>query len=174
LLPSSSFLNWKLLAGIVVLSMAAVGIVIWTSTPTRVPGRIDPKLGFTLKDLDGRDVRLSDLKGKPLLINFWETFCVPCQYETPELVALHDKYKDRGLTIVGISMHDEVPDIRAFVEKYKMTYTVLVGGERDDIASAFAIMGYPTTFFVRADGTISDVQLGYATGEMEKKIQALF
>jgi len=171
-LSSSSFVNWKLLAGVVILAMAAVAGVVWTSRPA--PERIDPKLDFTLKDLDGRDVRLSDLKGKPLVINFWETFCVPCQYETPELVALHDRYKDRSLTIVGISMHDEVPDIRAFVQKYKMTYLVLVGGERDEIAKAFAIKGYPTTFFLRPDGTISDVQLGYGAGEIEKRILALF
>jgi thiol-disulfide isomerase/thioredoxin len=169
---TSPVVNWTLLFGVVILAMGAVAAVVWTSKPAAE--RIEPQLEFTLKDLDGRDVRLNDFTGKPLVINFWETFCVPCQYETPELVALHDKYKDRGLTIVGISMHDEVGDIRAFVEKYKMTYAVLVGGEREDIADAFAIKGYPTTFFVRADGTISDVQLGYGAGELETKIRKLF
>ena len=168
--PSS--LNWRLLAAIVALSMAGLALVMWSTQPARP--LVDAKLDFTLKDLDGRDVRLSDLKGRPLVINFWETFCVPCQYETPELVSLHEKYKDRGVTFVGISMHDEVPAIRAFVEKYHVAHTILVGGERDDIANAFGLVGYPTTVFVRADGTVANVQLGYVPGEAEKRILALF
>jgi len=168
----SSGLNWRLLTAIVLLSMAAVALVMWSGQPAEP--RVDAKLDFTLKDLDGRDVRIADLNGGPLVINFWETFCVPCQYETPELVSLHAKYASRGVTFVGISMHDEVPAIRAFVEKYHVAHTILVGGERDDIANTWGLVGYPTTFFVRADGTIADVQLGYVAGEAEKKIQALF
>lgn len=171
-MSSPSSLNWRLLVGIVVLAMAGLGLVMWNGRP--VARHPTAAVDITVKDLDGRDVHLADLKGRPVLINFWETFCVPCQYETPELVALHDKYKARGLTIVGISMHDEVPAIRAFVQKYHIPYTVLVGGDRDDLTAAFGVRGYPTTVFVRADGTIADVQLGYLPGAAEKKLQSLF
>jgi hypothetical protein len=72
-------------------------------------------------------------------------------------------------------MHDEIDDVRTFVEKYKMRYTVLIGGERDDIANAFALLGYPTSFFIRRDGTIAEVQLGIVKRDaLERKIENLF
>src|SRR5437763_14901846 len=80
------------------------------------------KLNFTLKDMNGRDVRLDSFKGKPLLINFWSTTCGPCRLETPELVDLAAKYRDRGLTILGISIDDTPEDIRAFAKEFNVSY----------------------------------------------------
>src|ERR1051325_1730376 len=84
---------------------AALGVLVLAlgagchARPTEVA-----KLSFTLKDMNGRELRLSDFKGKPLLINFWATDCGPCRLETPELVDLAAKYKDKGLVVIGISI----------------------------------------------------------------------
>jgi peroxiredoxin len=149
--------------------IAALGLVAWGSHPAPEPPQA--RLDFTLKSLDGRDVALSSFKGRPLVSNFWEPFCVPCQHETPELVDLYTAHQHEGLVVVVISMHEEQDDVRAFVAAHKMTYPILLGGERDEIANAYAILGFPTTWFIRPDGTTSDVSLGtLSRAEMERNV----
>jgi peroxiredoxin len=131
---------------------------------------------FTLKDMNGHDVKLSDYKGKALLVNFWSTTCGPCQLETPELVDLAAKYKDRGFAVVGISIDDTPNDIRAFANQYKVTYPLLVGTDRDEITEAFGLKdAIPMSVFITAKGTVLGRVEGLATQPwMERQIQALF
>jgi thiol-disulfide isomerase/thioredoxin len=113
-------------------------------------------LEFVLKDMNGADVRLADFKGKPLIINFWATWCAPCIIEQPELTALADEYKDRGLAMVGISYNDAPAEIQEYAKEFKIPYPLLVGRDREDVFSAFGLRdGLPTTIFIRADGTIA-------------------
>jgi cytochrome c biogenesis protein CcmG/thiol:disulfide interchange protein DsbE len=113
-------------------------------------------LEFTLKDMNGVDVRLADFKGKPLIVNFWATWCPPCILEQPELTELAAEYKDRGLTMVGISYNDEPAQIQEYAKEFKVPYPMLVGRDRDDVFDAFGLTaGLPTTVFIRADGTIA-------------------
>jgi peroxiredoxin len=134
------------------------------------------KLDYTLKDPSGRDVKLADFKGKPLVINFWATWCGPCKLEIPELIDLAAKYKSQGLTVVGISIDDAPEDLVKFVAENHMTYPVLVGSGHDDMLDNFeATFAVPITWFVRADGTIAGKHSGIATtDEFEKQIKALF
>lgn len=150
-----------------------VAIVVKASL--KAPG-VSATLEFTLKDMNGKDVRLADYKGKPLLINFWSTTCGPCVLETPELIDLAAKYKDRGLQIIGVSVEDTAEQIRAFAKEYKVSYPLLVGVDRDDFMEAFHLPeGIPYTVFIKADGTIHATQLGLNTqAYFEKQIQALF
>jgi len=133
-------------------------------------------LDFTLKDMNGRDVRLSDFKGKPLLINFWATDCGPCRLETPELVDLSAKYKDRGLTIIGISITDTPQDMRTFASEFKIPYPLLVGAGRDDVADALGLgQGIPMSVFVTPAGTVHGRLEGLAMPAfLDKQIKALF
>jgi peroxiredoxin len=133
-------------------------------------------LDFTLKDMNGRDVRLSDFKGKPLLINFWATDCGPCRLETPELVDLSAKYKDRGLTIIGISINDTPQDMQTFAAEFKIPYPLLVGAGRDDVADALGLgQGIPMSVFVTAAGTVHGRLEGLAMPAfLDKQIKALF
>lgn len=113
-------------------------------------------LDFVLKDMNGTDVRLADLKGKPLIVNFWATWCGPCILETPELVELAAEYKSRGLAIVGISYDDTPAEIKKFAAEYKVSYPLLVGRDREDVFNAFGLAdGLPMTVFIRADGTVA-------------------
>ena len=134
------------------------------------------QLGFTLKDMNGHDVRLADFKGKPLIVNFWATWCEPCQLETPQLEELSRKYKDQGLTILGIETDSDAADVRKFAAEYKVTYTLLLGQDRSDVETAFSWTGMlPTSVFVRADGTIAGRLQGLQTEtEWEKRIRQLF
>ncbi len=143
-------------------------------------GACDPNakpanLNFTLKDLDGRDVKLSSYKGKVILLNFWATWCGPCKIEIPWFNEFHQKYKDRGLVVVGISADDTVEQLKPFVADHKMTYPVLVGLGRDDVQEALGpVWGLPTTIIISRDGKACHKHIGIAKkADFEKGILGL-
>jgi cytochrome c biogenesis protein CcmG, thiol:disulfide interchange protein DsbE len=125
-----------------------------------------PAPDFALPGIDGRDVRLSDFRGKVVLVNFWGTWCEPCKDETPALQAAYRKLSDQGLVIIGIDLANQertgaegVDDVRAFTSRYGVTYPIAldVAGET---ARAFQIYPIPTSFFVDPSGTIRYVRAG--------------
>src|SRR5262245_44117008 len=133
--------------------LAAVVVCAEYVRPDKPSG--NASLDFTLKDMNGRDVRLADFKGKPLIVNFWATWCGPCLLETPTLVELSARYKDRGVNIIGISYDDKPEEIREFAAAQKIPYPLLVGRDREDVFSAFGLgAGLPMTVFINPDGTI--------------------
>jgi peroxiredoxin len=122
---------------------------------------------FELPTLDGNSkVRLSDLRGSPVVINFWATWCGPCKQEMPLLVEQYNWNKGKGLRVLAIDtlLNDNRDDMRAFVAKYNMTFDVLVD-ETDAIAGGWEVMGLPTTFFVNPDGTVAKVHVGQMTAD---------
>ena len=133
-------------------------------------------LSLSFEDVDGRAVSLSRFEGKPLVINLWGTWCGPCRIEMPQLNELSAKYRDRGLTVVGISVDDPPDDIRAFVKEFGVTYPILAGLNHPEALEALGYYGgVPMSIFVRADGTVSHRLLGIATtAAWERRIEALF
>ena len=129
---------------------------------------------FTFKDLDGKDVPLSTYKGKVVLLNFWATWCGPCKAEIPDFVELQKKYGDK-LAIVGFSVDDPADKARAFAEKYKINYPVLLGEGREDLQEAYGpIWGIPASFLISKDGYVCRKHLGIAPKAVfEKEIVAL-
>jgi cytochrome c biogenesis protein CcmG/thiol:disulfide interchange protein DsbE len=133
-------------------------------------------LAFTLKDMHGKDVRLSDFKGKVILLNFWATWCGPCKYEIPAFVELQAKYRDQGFVVLGVSTDDPPDKLRVFAQQYKMNYPVLQGRDRSDfVDDAWGPMwGIPVSFFINRNGTICRKHTGLASKEqLEKEIKAL-
>jgi peroxiredoxin len=123
-------------------------------------------LNFTLKDIAGRDVRLADYKGKVLLLDFWATWCGPCRVEIPGFVEMYDKYKSRGLEVVGIVVLDEFSNAPRFAREFKMNYTILNGDGRDDIEDAYGpLFALPTTFIIDREGRICHKHIGLTPRE---------
>lgn len=123
-------------------------------------------LGFIVKDMNGNDVKLSDYRGRPLIVNFWFVDCAPCRKEVPAFVELVKKYGDKGFTILGLSVEDTPEAMKAFAEEYKVNYPMFVAKGRDDILEAYrATFAYPVSWFVRADGTVFLKHLGTGTPE---------
>ena len=118
---------------------------------------------FTLKDVDGNDVSLSAYKGKVVLLNFWATWCGPCKAEIPGFVKLQEKYRDKGLVIVGYSVDDTADKAKAYAAQYKMNYPILLGEGREDVQDAYGpIWGIPASFIISRDGKVCRKHLGIA------------
>ena len=123
-------------------------------------------LGFIVKDMHGVDVKLSDYRGRPLIVNFWFVDCPPCRKEVPAFVDLVKKYGDKGFTILGLSVEDTPEAMKAFAEEYRVNYPLFVAKGRTDILEAYrATFAYPVSWFVRADGTVFLKHLGTGTPE---------
>ena len=143
-------------------------------------GLCDPKpkavkLDFTLKDADGKPVKLADFKGKVILLDFWATWCVPCRAEIPALVALQAKYGKQGLQVVGVSIDDPVEKMKPFVAKYKMNYPALTALNNDAVLDAYGPMVVvPWTVIVKRDSNACVKHIGPVTKEaFEREIKAL-
>jgi thiol-disulfide isomerase/thioredoxin len=134
-------------------------------------------LDFTLKDMNGVDVKLASFKGKPIIVNFWATWCGPCRAEIPSLVELQTQYGEEGkdVVILGISVDDPVEKLKPYAAQMKMNYPVLVGNGRDDVQDAFGpLWGIPVTVFIDRDGKIAKKHSGIASKEQfEQEIKAL-
>src|SRR4030042_3681066 len=128
---------------------------------------------FTLKDLSGNSVSLQQYRGKVVLLDFWATWCQPCRYSIPELVDIQDKYRDKGLVVIGISVDDprKVTNkyIAAFKEKYKVNYTILRADEKIS-ATYFGKRNFPipTIFLINREGMIVNKHTGFIPGAVEK------
>ncbi len=115
---------------------------------------------FRLTDLDGRPIRLADLRGRGVWVNFWASWCPPCQAETPVLRDVYDAYRDRGLVLVGISVQESsAADVRAYAEKYGLGYTV-AADLSGDIFRRYRVYALPTQFFIDPDGVIRSIVQG--------------
>lgn len=125
-----------------------------------------------LTDLDGNPIRLADLRGKPVWINFWASWCPPCQEETPVLRDAYEAYRDDGLEIVAISVQETTADdVRAYVERYGLDYTVGFDAT-SAIFHTYKAFGLPTQLFLDRDGVIRNVVLGPVTRAQADQILA--
>lgn len=131
---------------------------------------------FTLTDMDGKTVQLASYKGRPLIVNFWATWCPPCKKEIPWFIEFKNKYAGQGLEILGVSIDDPAPELKAFAADYKMNYPVLMGLNQDKMLEAYdAVESVPVTWFIRRDGIVQGRNIGINTREFfENQIKALF
>jgi len=116
---------------------------------------------FTLKDLKGNDISLSDYKGKVVFLNFWATWCEPCRKEIPGFIEVYNEYKDRGMVIIGVSLDKTGLDsVLRFAEKYNISYPVAMG--TDKIVNDYQLGRYiPETAIIDKNGKIRDKHIGY-------------
>jgi len=116
---------------------------------------------FVLTDLEGHSLKLSDLRGKAVVLNFWATWCPPCKQEIPWFVELQKRYGSAGLQVVGVSMDDagDRKDVVKFAAEQSINYPVLLG--KDSVASQYGGIDYlPTTFYIDRNGVVLDRVFG--------------
>ena len=144
-----------------------------TATADDSKGKIAPD--FALRALDGRTVKLSDFRGKAVLLNFWATWCAPCRIEMPWLVEFYKQYQSQGLEIVGVSMDDTGQEmaIAEFIKERNVNYPILVGNNA--VADLYGGLRFlPQTLFIDREGNIVKTMYGIKSkDEFEQSIKEL-
>lgn len=118
-----------------------------------------PAPDFALADLRGNTVRLSDLRGKVVFINFWASWCGPCQQEMPEIEKVYQKYVDKGVVFLGVDIQESSSVVRQFVQRGGYNWTFLLDAT-GLVTSRYGVTAIPTSFFVDRNGVIREVYLG--------------
>ncbi len=121
-----------------------------------------PAPNITGTALDGSTVDLASLRGKPVVINFWASWCGPCQQEMPLLAQKAQEHADSGLQIVGVLSDDTADNGRAFETKYGATWPSVIDGN-GAIKQAYQVIGRPQSYFVDRNGVLQSIQIGYLT-----------
>jgi peroxiredoxin len=130
-----------------------------------------PAPDFILRDVDGKTVRLSDYRGKVVLLNFWATWCGPCKVEIPWFMEFEPRYKDRGFAVLGVAMDDEGwAVVKPYLQENRVNYRVVVGN--DEVSAKYGgIDSLPTTMIIDRQGNIVSTHIGLVSkGDYEDDI----
>lgn len=141
---------------------------IFVDDPTALRNEEAPSLGFlapdfTLTDVNGQSVSLSGLRGKPVLLNFWATWCPPCRKELPQLQVFHERYGEK-ITLVGINWGENAKAVKDFLERFGVRYLNLLD-ERGMAFTLYRLTGIPETFFIDPEGYLRGAWIGPITAE---------
>jgi peroxiredoxin len=149
-------------------ALSLPGVTAPTTTPAPAPVVGAPAPNFTLADLDGNSVTLADLKGQVVLINFWATWCGPCEAEMPAIEQRYETFRSRGLTVLGVNVGETREQIAPFVERLGLTFTILMDPDYE-VETLYRVRGYPTTYLIDRDGLIVRQHVGYlADGQLDQ------
>ena len=167
---------------ITIVGIAAVAVVVGIYLLNRHHG-VSPSLrvtsaehpfapDFSLPDMTGQQLKLSDYRGKVVLLDFWATWCEPCREEVPHFVGLQNKLGDRGLQIIGVSMDDGPEPVRDFYRQFKISYPVVMGNAK--IGELYGgVLGLPIAFVIGRDGRIYSKHIGATDiSPLESEIEA--
>lgn len=127
----------------------------------------DPAPDFTLKSLGGQNLKLSEMTGNVVLINFWASWCGPCREEMPLLNALHNKYKPLGFTVLGVNVEEQAENARGFLNDFPVDFPVLLDN-KNRVSKLYNVIAMPTTVVVDRDGNMRFLHKGYKSGDEEK------
>jgi len=134
----------------------------------------DPAPNFKLSTMDGKSIELKSLAGKAVVVNFWATWCGPCRHEIPGMMKIYEKYKAKGLEIIGISVdRGGWKDLKPFLTKSPISYPIVLGG--DEVVKAYGgIEAIPTSFFIDRKGNIVSKTVGSLEEEdFEKAVKSI-
>ena len=167
--------NMIVILAVALLFGVAMGMIIISNNPGTLPQAIVPASGsarvrvgnpapdFTLNTLTGTPVKLSELQGKRVLVNFWASWCGPCKEELPALNEAYAELNKKGdVAFVGIGYQDKTELLKAFAADYKLTYT-LVEDPSGKTGDLYNVLGMPTTFFIDSAGVLQHVETGTLT-----------
>ncbi|BFH61747.1 thiol-disulfide oxidoreductase ResA [Paenibacillus azoreducens] len=156
---------------IVFLGGYAIVSQVWGSGGKPTEGSKAP--AFDLLGLDGKAHQLDEYKGKAIVLNFWGTWCGPCVKEMPALQAQWEKWKDKGVVVIGINAGEDKLAVENFVNNMQVDFPVLLDPNKESIV-AYGISPLPTTFFVSKNGKINKIHLGQLDlATLDKQIEEL-
>lgn len=137
-------------------------------------GQRKPAPDFRLRDADGKILRLSDYRGKVVVLNFWATWCPPCRVEIPWLMEFERQYKDQGFAVIGVSMDEDGWDVvKPYIERAGVNYRIVLG---DDVVSQLygGVDSLPSTFLIDREGRVANVHIGLTSrAELREDVEKL-
>lgn len=154
----------------IMIALAALGLFLWlaiTFLPQITAGSDKPdssRLDFSVKDLSGETVKLSSLRGKTVLVNFWATWCSPCKEEMPLLQSYYDSHKQDGFVLVGVNVSDDAEDAQTFIEEYGYTFPVW-SDPPGNVLIDLGMNGLPASLVISPEGTVVKRWIGPLTQE---------
>ena len=151
--------RWRGRAAFVVPGLVLVGLLVWGFLAPGQPDR-EPAPEFELELLGGGTVSSEDLAGRPVVLNFWASWCIPCREEMPAFERMWKRYEGEGLTIIGVNVQDSVEGAREFVNEVGVTYPIALRG--DALGRDLGVRGLPQTFFIGKDFRFEKVSAGEA------------
>ncbi len=114
---------------------------------------------FLLERLEGGDLRLSDFRGHPVVVNFWATWCSPCRREIPQFVDAYDRFRDEGLVIIGVNLQESKSIVQEFAGDFGMEFPIAID-RNGAVADRYRLLGLPMTFFIDRQGVVRSVFAG--------------
>jgi len=126
-----------------------------------------PAPDFTLKSLTGKNMKLSELAGNVVLINFWASWCGPCREEMPLLNELHNRYEPLGFTVLGVNVEEDVNAAKGFLKNFPADFPVLLDNT-NRVSRQYKVVAMPTTVVVDRDGNMRFLHQGYKSGDEAK------
>jgi len=127
-------------------------------------GQFAPDFSLPLVDDDDKLLRLSDLRGRPVVLSFWTTWCPYCRRQTPVLVARYQEYADQGVQFVGVDVKDDVSQVEVYLAEHGIPYPIVMDKE-GEVADLYEVRGFPTTYFLDSEGKIVSLKIGALTDE---------
>ena len=184
-----------LLGGAIVLGLVALGLTFWPrprpTAPVELPAQTTVRLlalrdgpqgefvldqpapDFALEDAGGQELRLSDLRGRPVVLNFWATWCTPCKAEMPELQALYDETgAGAGFELLAVNMREAPAPAAAFGAEFGLSFPLVID-PAGLLADSFRVTVLPTTYVIDAEGVVRAQQLGPLDRERLRELLAL-
>ena len=128
-----------------------------------------PAPNFTLKSLNGKNLKLSEMTGNVVLINFWASWCGPCREEMPLLNDLHNKYQPLGFTVLGVNVEEQVDSARGFLKNFPVDFPILLDSS-NQVSKLYDVIAMPTTVVVDRDGNMRYLHKGYKPGDEKKYV----
>jgi peroxiredoxin len=128
---------------------------------------------FALKTTDNRDIKLSDYRGKNIILNFWASWCGPCRYEMPALQSVHENWSKADVVVLAINVQDGFENARSYAKANKLTFTIPVDIP-GKVAEQYGARGLPTSFIIDSDGVIKSIKIGpfINVDEIEERMAA--
>jgi peroxiredoxin len=147
-------------------------LMLMTSFNAHAVGVQDAAPDFTLKSLEGSNLRLEEYRGQVVLINFWASWCGPCRQEMPLLDRLHHRYEDTGFAVLGVNVEGEVEPAQDIVDKTNVTFPILID-EAQKVSELYNLQAMPSTVVVDRDGVVRYIHLGYKPGDEAKYVEVV-
>lgn len=164
---------FRMFVGLAIGSTLLLGSATGPAEPRAPAGERKAAPDFSLEDAQGKAIKLSDFRGKVVLVDFWATWCHGCQTEIPWFMEFQNKYGSKGLAVVGISMDDDGwKSVRPFLAERKINYTVVVGNK--NIEKLYSVENPPVAVLIDREGKIAEAHEGVVAREsFEKHIKSL-